>query len=542
MGILLLAWGLAFVACMGLGLLGTRVLGVRELDADRGFQAFWIGLALALFALQVWHLVLPVTPVTAGLLFGAGVAGLVLERRRWLALRPSWVLVGVSVLVAVWVANLAVRGLQHYDTGLYLLGGVNWAAEHRAVPGLGNLHGRFAFNNAHLLYAALFRFGPWAERVPNAVNGSLLVVLLAQCAWCGRRLLAEARAEHAFGLVMALPALVLAKIYLVSLSTDLPATILAMLVAWRTFRLVAGEAEGREREEMIGITLLAAAAVSVKLSCVLFVSLCWLLAVAHAGGARRRYALAAAVFAVALLPWLARGIVLSGYPLYPIHFVSAPVSWRIPEKQAISEAESVRGWARVPGVPKDLTLEGWYWLESWSRRNLRLSLRPSFPLPLLLGLGGIFAVAAAGSAGRGERANRGLLLLGPAAVAFGFWFWFGPDPRFAMFVFWSVAATGLAAAVGAWEGHAGVAVAVGVAAFALAVVPKDLVSAGPEVGFHPAPTAATRIVETRSGLRLYVPVESDQCWDAALPCTPYPRSNLRLRLPGIPASGFIRGT
>jgi len=45
---------------------------------------------------------------------------------------------------------------------------------------------------------------------------------------------------------------------------------------------------------------------------------------------------------------------------------------------------------------------------------------------------------------------------------------------------------------------------------------------------------------TDSGLRVWVPVASDQTWDAPLPATPYFRRDLRLRGNDLP-SGFCRG-
>jgi len=44
---------------------------------------------------------------------------------------------------------------------------------------------------------------------------------------------------------------------------------------------------------------------------------------------------------------------------------------------------------------------------------------------------------------------------------------------------------------------------------------------------------------TDSGLVLHIPVASDQCWDAELPCTPYPNPKLRLRRPDDLSSGFV---
>ena len=62
---------------------------------------------------------------------------------------------------------------------------------------------------------------------------------------------------------------------------------------------------------------------------------------------------------------------------------------------------------------------------------------------------------------------------------------------------------------------------------------------GEDHGFHAAPRSELQSFITRSGLRLYVPQEGDQCWDAPLPCTPYPNADLRLRRQGDLGSGFL---
>jgi hypothetical protein len=48
----------------------------------------------------------------------------------------------------------------------------------------------------------------------------------------------------------------------------------------------------------------------------------------------------------------------------------------------------------------------------------------------------------------------------------------------------------------------------------------------------------TVLFVTRSGLVVHVPRAGEQCWDAPLPCTPYPHESLALRLPGDIGAGF----
>jgi hypothetical protein len=54
------------------------------------------------------------------------------------------------------------------------------------------------------------------------------------------------------------------------------------------------------------------------------------------------------------------------------------------------------------------------------------------------------------------------------------------------------------------------------------------------------PTPELEHYTTRSGLVLGVPTgDGARCWDAPIPCTPNPAPNLRLRVPGDLASGFV---
>jgi hypothetical protein len=57
-------------------------------------------------------------------------------------------------------------------------------------------------------------------------------------------------------------------------------------------------------------------------------------------------------------------------------------------------------------------------------------------------------------------------------------------------------------------------------------------------GWHAAKQVPLDVKVTTSGLRVYVPISGNQCWDAPLPCTPYFNRSLRLRDPDDMSSGF----
>jgi len=56
---------------------------------------------------------------------------------------------------------------------------------------------------------------------------------------------------------------------------------------------------------------------------------------------------------------------------------------------------------------------------------------------------------------------------------------------------------------------------------------------------EPVPKANVVERTTRSGLKVYVPTDGNQCWDAPLPCAPYFDETLRLRNAQFMRSGFI---
>ena len=53
------------------------------------------------------------------------------------------------------------------DDYVYEFQAIRWFHDYAIVPGLANVHGRFGFNNAHHLYAAMFSVGPWEGAVTS---------------------------------------------------------------------------------------------------------------------------------------------------------------------------------------------------------------------------------------------------------------------------------------------------------------------------------------------------------------------------------------
>lgn len=295
--------------------------------------------------------------------------------------------------------------------------------------------------------------------------------------------------------------------------------------------------------------------------------------------------------------WLARQAVLSGYPLYPLTLGGLPVDWRLPAHLLRAATRVDSAWARDPGVAPDKVFSSWSWLRNyWLGVRVR---DPDIILPtaLLACTAAIVLLGGAGSAWR-ERSRPMLAVLIPSLVSIAIWFAVIPDPRFVWAPIWLVPLALLASVLPPhvstprWFVVAGAvlcgialawfdthhrlyfvpAVLVGVVAVAVALrvsgraVRMDLVAPwlvltlfiaalgaasvtryggihlvvanhSGRIGIPADPVPALVRIPTASGLVVFRPTASDQCWQA-LVCVPYLLGDgLRLRGPSV-ADGF----
>src|SRR5262249_44337921 len=147
---------------------------------------------------------------------------------------------------------------------------------------------------------------------------------------------------------------------IVGTNTDLPTTVICLVAAWMTFRGLDEDTGGRGGGANPGISLavamiLFALAITFKLSSLVLAALGWIVALLgwcrlKTGGAEKpRLILGSVGLSVALfLPWTLRGVLLTGYPLYPSTVLAAPVDWRVPVEVVEKQAAYTRWFGRNP--------------------------------------------------------------------------------------------------------------------------------------------------------------------------------------------------
>jgi len=545
-----LTWAVIALALIGIG---SIVLMLFSKDYSL-IDAFWMGLAISVAILEIWNLVLPITASVTIFLFGTGLLGLALNRSalrnalRFTWLNSRWLLL-LGIAFAILLALRSCGPCEYYDTGLYGAPAVRWIQTYPAVPGLANLHGRLGFNSSVFLCIAALGQGGWKDLGFHLFTGFLLIALwatlLPACARCVRG--TAASPVDWFQCILTVPAFFwTTRARIVGTQTDEPAAIVALIAAGILFEdLCQNHREDRPNPQPSRLVLAAtlfSLAVAFKESTAVFALLAWCLVFRRiwqstASPRKRRLHLAAAFFfpAVLLLPWFARSIVLSGYPLFPATVFAFPVPWKTTLSTTRWYALAVQSWGRNPDAHY-LDSLGFHWLGDWLNHALRN--RSAFQVPLAISLAGLAIALTLRFRGKPRPACPWLSLLIPSLAGILFWFAASPDLRFSQFAIWTAAAT-----LGTW----------GIVSLdlqrsrsqtclVLATLLMSLVWCLISFGWmepiqalrgvqQPPPLPKVNLVvrHTLSGLDVYVPAQGSNCWDSPLPCTAYFDESLRLR-------------
>jgi hypothetical protein len=337
------------------------------------------------------------------------------------------------------------------------------------------------------------------------------------------------------------------------LSPDLAVFIINIVMSSLFLKWLDEPRSSREASfELSALVVFASVGITLKLSLTSAAAAVVLLAfVLHArtptspSRSRARQAAAALIASgILIVPWLARGGILSGYPAYPAEWPSLPVAWKVPKVLVHSMTNWIRSRARQPESHWSQVPDNWDWLAGWWSR-----LPPEFTKAALLTAGSVFlSLGVLSRPIRGPERNlpEQWLFLIPQLILLASWAALAPDPRFTAGSIWILPAGLLAltwARVAARRGTlssriVGGGLCVLLPLFALAPYGTVLIRSPRPTVAATVPLAQTELHETASGLRVHIPIGSNQCWDSPLPCTPYFRRNLSQRKGGDLGSGF----
>ena len=571
MGSVLLSWLLLFLLFSGLGIGLLKALGKPLAAGWIWLDSFWLGWALALSLMQVWHFFFPVND-TLVLLFALLAALMLIGQSRNLPgvfnrLAREKVFLFLVAILTLWMSNRALGRPIAYDTGFRDIQAVSWIDAFPIIPGLGNLFSSLAFNQSVYLYDALLDTSIWSGRSIYIATGLLLMVYLAYAVGEALQLLrsrveGDVRWSGIFASVT-IPFILFQTVrwggithFLTDTAVDLIGFLtliylLDFLQYWRP--------DGDSNDYLVyRLAIVILTGFTIKQSYVVYGFATAVLAIIvwiRRGGLRMKPAevwrmvlqVSLAAFAL-LLPWMARGVLTSGYVAYPQSIGRVDVDWAIPAEQVEIRQRTLATNTRLRGGEPGVVLASWDWLGPWLHgfaRNVFPTLLPTCASAIALAL---YIIGIRKKRREGQAPSLGWWALLPLMIMLAFWFVTVPADKYVRYVFWSFAALSTTMAALAWHWVAWRRRVLAV--FALILICQAyvlfliiryegiLIPAGPHDGFHARLMPEYDRFETDDGSILHVPIGMNQCWNIPLPCTPHPHAAISARVPGEPRHGF----
>lgn len=258
---------------------------------------------------------------------------------------PTWKIC-VGIVAVVCIALWAMKSPTFVDTYLYHAQAIRWIEEYGVVPGLGNLHFRFAYNSAFLPLQALFSFAWGYESSMHFLNGFLGYFFVIYAVSTNHLFSKEKIVLSDFLKVMVVLYIFLNRNNISSPGTDIPAMLLVLYIFMKWSELT--EAEETDIQAYSLLCILSVFAVTVELS----TASCVLLTVfpAYMLMKEKKYRFIFADVAagiVVALPWLIRNVIISGYLVYPYGGINLfNFDWKMPMKWLETDRKEVIVWGR----------------------------------------------------------------------------------------------------------------------------------------------------------------------------------------------------
>lgn len=262
---------------------------------------------------------------------------------------------------------------RHYDTYLYHAQAIHWIEDYGVVPGLGNLHNRFAYNSSFLCFQALFSMKALLGHSTHTANAVVAWILIIHAIytfsfWKNRYRFMPSDFLRAATLSYYLTGETLE--VLSSPSTDL--MVLGLILYIFTEWVSLYERHEKEITPYALLCMLGVFSVSLKLSA-LFVAI---LSIKPMVMFFRKKQYLQILFYVVLgliliSPYLIRNIIISGYLIYPYPELDLfSVDWKMNAFTALVDRVEIRTWSWGVKNWRSFDKSVFEWVPLWWDRNL----------------------------------------------------------------------------------------------------------------------------------------------------------------------------
>lgn len=361
--------------------------------------------------------------------------------------------IAVLMLILIW-GYCTSRGSMNYDSDLYHAQSIRWIEEYGIVPGLVNIHVRFAYNSSLFALSALYSMKFLGIQSLHTINGFFALLLSVEVLKAfqmkrfrtagGERKLwqkgfGKAGCERLFRISDFARLGAFYYLTLIYRGIVAPASDFAVMcgIFFIIIRWIVHLEQKENHIAPYGLLCVAGVyAVTIKLTagCILLLVLkpAWMLLKEKKGKEIAAYLV---MGALVLAPWLIRTALISGYLLYPFPALDVlNVDWKISAEAAAYDAAEIKGWGRgLYGVaPADMPITEWFpnWLTTMHSTFERRLIKADFVCVLVFFWMLVSKLIRYGKDKNSVRGWDELLMLASMILSFGFWLLSAPLLRY----------------------------------------------------------------------------------------------------------------
>lgn len=299
----------------------------------------------------------------------------------------SLVLLFISVCITIFSATTAP---ENPDTGIYHAQAIRWIETYRAIPGLGNLHARFAYNSSWLIINALFSLSFLKIQSFHALPSLLFLVSISYFFSGVFEVSAGSRkTSDLVKYMFFVAAFLLLPKEVSSPGTDLPVTLLLWIICSEWVRSLERTQDNSIRN-VYWLAVIAGFCTNIKLSSVpIIIFIFWVLINEFR---KKRFTSILLLFCAAVIiyaPFIGRNIILSGHLFYPgLKADPIHVDWGIPLEWVQIEKSTIHSFAVLPReefdtMPWQIQYKKWFYNQI-PRHKAMLAYLGFISIPILL--------------------------------------------------------------------------------------------------------------------------------------------------------------
>jgi len=409
------------------------LVGMLIIKKGEWYEYFWVGFAAVLAILQIWSLFLPVNVYSLMFVVFIACISAVIRFRKGIKLpRINYIFVFWTGIILFLISYFASLSGGWPDTCGYHLSIVKWNNLYKIVPGLANLYNRLGFNSSFFLFPSMMETFILKDRTSHIALSLATSVLSIQYLWIFLR--SKNMYLKTFVLI-SLPIFIEGIVHTTQVSSFSYDYALLIIVFAICVELIKNN-----KKSLYLATVLSTMLITIKLSGVVFALIVIISVFAILVFKKERFLQTLFIFGIIcllfIIPYIARNVILSGWPFYPLPLFKFNVFWATPEEKVTELFEVIKGWAILPGsywhtvVDQPFTV----WFPGWFFRNINaVEFKIFFLTILIIATSILFRFIDKKTINK----SVGLVIVGIASFASILYLIFSaPDFRFGSVYFW----------------------------------------------------------------------------------------------------------